>query len=160
MNSAIGVILLVSFIIVCVLIVLLVLVQDDGQSGMGGLLGGRGTAAFGSHSASVLTKATVVLVVLFFVIAFGLALVNKKPKAVEDLAPVSGVGSELESEEVLESTENGDWWVSGDARTSDAQDAEVNAESSAATESPASLDETTVSSEANASAKETEKTSE
>ena len=57
--NTIGVILLVAFVIVCVLLVLLVLVQDDGQNGMGGLLGGRGTAAFGSHSASVLTKATI-----------------------------------------------------------------------------------------------------
>ena len=31
-------------------------IQDDGENGMGGLMGGRGTAAFGSHSASVLTK--------------------------------------------------------------------------------------------------------
>ena len=75
--NTIGVILLVAFVIVCVLLVLLVLVQDDGQNGMGGLLGGRGTAAFGSHSASVLTKATIVLVVLFFVLAVFLALTVK-----------------------------------------------------------------------------------
>ena len=39
-------------------------------------MGGRGTAAFGSHSASVLTKATAVLVTLFFVLAIGLAIVK------------------------------------------------------------------------------------
>ena len=82
----IGVILLVAFVIICVLLVLLVLVQDDGQNGMGGLLGGRGTAAFGSHSASVLTKTTTVLVVLFFAITIVLALLNKKPRSEEDLA--------------------------------------------------------------------------
>ena len=49
-----------------------------------GLMGGRGTAAFGSHSASVLSKTTGVLVVLFFVISIGLAKINapsgKPPK--------------------------------------------------------------------------------
>ena len=65
--GTIGIVLLVFFIIVCALLVLLVAIQDDGENGMGGLLGGRGTQAFGSHSASVLTKATGVLVGLFFV---------------------------------------------------------------------------------------------
>ena len=77
--STVGLILLIAFVVVSVLLILLVLVQDDGKNGMGGLLGGRGTAAFGSHSASVLTKATAVFVVLFFVLAFFLALLNKKP---------------------------------------------------------------------------------
>jgi preprotein translocase subunit SecG len=53
--STIGIILLVAFVIVCILLVLLVLVQNE-EGGMGGLLSGAGTAAFGSHSAGVLTK--------------------------------------------------------------------------------------------------------
>lgn len=100
----IGVVLLVAFVVVCVLLVLLVAMQDDGQSGMGGILGGRSTAAFGSHSASMLTKTTFVLVVMFFVLAFGLALVNKKPAVEKDLVP-SSVGTEEVS-----SGQNGDWW--------------------------------------------------
>lgn len=82
-------VLLVAFVIVCILIICLVLVQDDGQSGMGGLLGGRGTAAFGSHSASVLTKATGVFVALFFIIALALAVLNKKPKVSIDMSDTS-----------------------------------------------------------------------
>ena len=66
----VNVLLTVAFVIVCVLLILLVLVQDDGQNGMGGIFGGRGTQAFGSHSASILTKTTRVLVILFFVLAF------------------------------------------------------------------------------------------
>ena len=46
--GTIGVVLLVVFVIVCLLLVLLVSIQDDGENGMG-LLGGRGTAAFGSQ---------------------------------------------------------------------------------------------------------------
>lgn len=87
--NLISTVLFAAFVIVCVLLVILVLVQDDGQSGMGGLLGGRGTAAFGSHSASVLTKATGVFVALFFVIAFALALMNKKPKLEQNIEDTS-----------------------------------------------------------------------
>ena len=104
--GAIGVVLLVAFIIVCVLLILLVSVQDN-ENGMGGVFGGRGTAAFGSHSASVLTKATAVFVVLFFVLAFGLALVNKKPSIEKDL-----IVDEATATEEVSTTENtnSDWW--------------------------------------------------
>ena len=90
--GTIGVVLLVFFVIVCLLLVLLVSIQDDGENGMG-LLGGRGTAAFGSHSASVLTKTTFVLVFLFFALSFALAMVNKKPKFDKDLVPTTAVES-------------------------------------------------------------------
>ena len=70
-------VLLVAFVIVCVLLVLLVLIQREDSNGMGGVFGGGQSAAFGSHSASVLTKTTGVLVALFFIFAFSLALVNK-----------------------------------------------------------------------------------
>ncbi len=97
--------LLVLFVIVCILIICLVLVQDDGQSGMGGLLGGRGSAAFGSHSASVLTKATGVLVALFFIFAFALAVTNKKPKVSTDMSDTS---SRIESAEEIAVPESGE----------------------------------------------------
>lgn len=107
--GAIGIVLLVAFVIVCFFLVLLVSIQDDGENGMGGLLGGRGTAAFGSHSASVLTKATAVFVVLFFVLAFALAMVNKKPSIEKDLAPVITSSETGAATEAVEST--GDWWA-------------------------------------------------
>ena len=103
--GTIGVVLLVFFIIVCVLLVLLVAIQDDGENGMGGLLGGRGTAAFGAHSASVLTKATAVLVTMFFVLTIALALVNKKPKTDKfvDSIPEEEVSTSV-------SSDAGNWW--------------------------------------------------
>ena len=103
--GTIGVVLLVVFIIVSVLLVLLVSIQDDGENGMG-LLGGRGTAAFGSHSASVLTKTTFVLVFLFFALSLGLALVNKKPKLDKDLVPVA-----TESTEGAAESAAAEWWA-------------------------------------------------
>ena len=68
-------------------------------------MGGRGNAAFGSHSASVLTKATAVFVVLFFVITLSLALVNKKQKT-PDLA------DSIPEEELVDESAaaSGNWW--------------------------------------------------
>ena len=107
--GTIGVVLLVFFVIVCLLLVLLVSIQDDGENGMG-LLGGRGTAAFGSHSGSVLTKTTFVLVFLFFALSLGLALVNKKPKLEKDLVPTAVESTEAETEST-----SGDWWVESES---------------------------------------------
>ncbi len=104
--STISVVLLVAFVIVCLLLILLVSIQDDGENGMGGLIGGRGTAAFGSHSASVLTKTTFVLVILFFVFTLGLALTNKKPKFDKDLVPATATEA---TEETTETANN--WWA-------------------------------------------------
>ena len=104
--GTIGVVLLVFFIIVCVLLVLLVAIQGDEENGMGGLLGGRGTAAFGAHSASVLTKATAVLVTLFFVLTVALALVNKKPKTDKFVDSIP----EEEISTTTSSSDAGNWW--------------------------------------------------
>jgi preprotein translocase subunit SecG len=113
--GAIGIILLVTFVIVCILLVLVILVQDDGSSGMGGLLGGRGTSAFGSHSASVLTRTTFILVVLFFILSLSLALLNKKPKLQRDLAPVDTTAVEESAPE----NQSADWWKNTDAENKD-----------------------------------------
>ncbi len=78
-------ILLVAFVIVCVLLVLLVLVQNEDDNGMGSAFGGGASVAFGARSASVLTRTTGVLVVLFFLFAFGLSFLNRA-KTKEDLS--------------------------------------------------------------------------
>lgn len=97
--SVIGVILLVVFVIICALLIGIILLQNDGGDGMGGLFGGSGSQAFGSRSANVLTKTTYVLVVLFFVTSLGLALLNKTPavKSIEEGA-------------VQEQETTSEWW--------------------------------------------------
>ena len=85
----------------------------DGENGMGGLMGGRGTAAFGSHSASVLTKTTMVFVILFFALTVGLALVNKTPKVKGDLVPVTETQTETETT----SESSTDWWSSTESNS-------------------------------------------
>lgn len=101
--GAVGVVLLVAFVIVCIFSIFLIAIQSDESGGMGGLLGGRGTAAFGSHSASVLTKTTFVLVILFFAFSISLAVINKRTSAAPDLIPTSGAAVENAAEQA-------EWW--------------------------------------------------
>lgn len=70
-------ILLVAFVIISILLILLVLIQNENSNGMGTAFGGGQSAAFGSHSASVLTKTTGVLVGLFLLAVFLLAFLNR-----------------------------------------------------------------------------------
>lgn len=101
--EAMKVVLIVLFVIISVLLVLLVLVQNDEGGGMGGLLSGAGSAAFGSRSASVINKTTFVLVVLFLLVAFGIARLNKAPAL--DLNDKEAVEETLDSDSEAEN-----WW--------------------------------------------------
>ncbi|WP_407428829.1 preprotein translocase subunit SecG [Treponema sp.] len=106
-------VLIVAFVIICILLVLLVLVQDQDNSGMGGMLGGGNSAAFGSHSASVLTKVTVAFVILFFVVTFCIAkaLPSKSDStdaALRAAAEESGVT--VDAPASSEESSDGRWW--------------------------------------------------
>ncbi|TFG84593.1 MAG: preprotein translocase subunit SecG [Spirochaetales bacterium] len=72
-----GIVLLVLFAIVCTLLIFMVVIQDQEGGGLGGIFSGAGSAAFGSRSSNVIVKFTYILGALFFVIAFGLALINR-----------------------------------------------------------------------------------
>ncbi len=54
------------FLILCILLVILILLQSDKSAGMG-ILGGSSQSAFGSSTADVITKATGVMIGLFMI---------------------------------------------------------------------------------------------
>ena len=129
MDSVIKVGLLVVFVIICVLLVLLVLVQDQDNSGMGGLLGGGNSTAFGSHSATVLTKATVVFTVLFFIVTFAIAkiLPTKSGSTDADIrAAAQANGVVIQESNVDSNSSDGTkWWnKSSDNKEADSASAE------------------------------------
>lgn len=145
MNPVVLTILLVAFVIISVLLVLLVLVQDADNSGMGGLLGGGNSQAFGSHSASVLTKATVVFVVLFFVLTFVIAKAYST-KSSYDAAAMNAAAAELESENpnsketetTIENVGTGEkWWNITEESTESSEVQTETASGSSATEQAA-----------------------
>ena len=75
--GALNVILLVLFVVTGLLIVFLVLLQNEEGDSIGGLFAGGSNSAFGSKSGNILTKSTYILVTIFFVSSFLLAVLNK-----------------------------------------------------------------------------------
>lgn len=62
-----------AVVIVSILLICLVLVQPSKSGGMGAAFGGLGQSVFGAQAGSHLTKLTVVLTSVFFVLALTLA---------------------------------------------------------------------------------------
>lgn len=94
--GALSVILLITFVVACLLIIFLVLLQNEEGDSIGGLFAGGSNSAFGSRSGNVLTKSTYVLVTVFFVSSFVLAVLNKTSSA-----PTEGIikeGQEIQKE--------------------------------------------------------------
>ena len=69
------VVLYVLVVVVALLLIGLILVQPSKSGGMGAAFGGIGESVFGGKAGSHLTKSTVVLTAIFFVIALVLAAV-------------------------------------------------------------------------------------
>ena len=70
----------VFFVILCVLLVILILLQSDKSAGMG-LLGGSSQSAFGSSTADVITKITAVMIAIFMFGSLGLAVIKANSDA-------------------------------------------------------------------------------
>lgn len=60
-------------IVVALLLAILILIQPSKSGGFGTVFGGVGESVFGARAGSHLTKATVVLTVIFFLLALTLA---------------------------------------------------------------------------------------
>lgn len=134
--GVIGVILLVAFVIICILLVCLVLIQNEEGGGFGGLFGGGGSQAFGSRSGNVLTKTTYILVALFFLSSFGLALLNKTPVT---------KGLEGAVQQTQEAAGSPEWWQEPGSNTDPAQIAPAEAAPSEAAAAEAAPSEATPS---------------
>ncbi len=61
--------LLTLFLIICVLLILVVLLQKGRGGGLGSAFGGAGSSAFGTRTGDVFTWVTIVLTALFLVLA-------------------------------------------------------------------------------------------
>jgi preprotein translocase subunit SecG len=92
--------LLVVFIISCILLVLMVIIQDSDSDSLGGVFAGGSGSAFGSRSTNVVIKFTYVLGALFFVCAFSLAIINKSSIGNVEKAAQSGADKATTTE----------WW--------------------------------------------------
>ena len=76
-------------VVVSLLLIGLILIQPSKSGGMGAAFGGIGESMFGGKAGSHLTKATVVMTVIFFVLALALAAMighNRSRSKVADYA--------------------------------------------------------------------------
>lgn len=73
--NAIMTILYALVIVVALLLTILILIQPSKSGGFGAVFGGVGESVFGARAGSHLTKATVVMTVIFFVLALALAAI-------------------------------------------------------------------------------------
>jgi len=96
-----GIFLLIVFVITCVILVFMVIIQDSDSDSLGGIFAGGSGSAFGSRSSNVVVRFTYILGALFFVTAFGLAIVNK-----------SSVGDVEKAAKGSASGEATEWWNS------------------------------------------------
>ena len=108
--GGLGITLLVLFVIICAIIIFLVLLQNEEGDSLGGLFSGGSNSAFGSKASNVLTRATYVVVALFFVTTFLLALITKSPSD-------SGLSEEAMKKQTETSTE---WWKTDSGSTDNA----------------------------------------
>jgi preprotein translocase subunit SecG len=95
-----SIVLLVFFVAVSVLLVLMVLFQTEEGDNLGGIFAGGGGSAFGSRAGNVLTRVTTVLGVLYLVVSFSLALLNRTP---------GGTGVEAAGRELSGETGSSNW---------------------------------------------------
>jgi preprotein translocase subunit SecG len=91
--------LLVLFVIVCLLMTLLILMQRPKQEGLGAAFGGGVTdQVFGARTTNVLQRGTVYLGSLFFVLSLALAVLvgqqNKQKKIVSETKPAAAAPAE------------------------------------------------------------------
>lgn len=93
--------LLVVFVIVCLLMALLILMQRPKQEGLGAAFGGGVTdQVFGARTTNVLQRGTVYLGSLFFILSLTLAiLISKQTKQKSLLEPEKAVAEEKAKEE-------------------------------------------------------------
>ncbi len=97
---------MIVFVLSAVMLVLVVLLQDEGGEGLGGIFGGGASAQVGNRSGNILTRITGVLAAVFILSSFGLAWLNRTP----DGGDVEAAARRLEAQ----SGEAVEWWVTED----------------------------------------------
>lgn len=98
-----GIILMIVFVLSAIFLVLIVMFQDEGGDGLGGIFGGGGASQVGNRSGNILTRITSVLATVFLLSSFGLAWLNRTP----DGGDVEAAARRLEAQR----GDSVEWWV-------------------------------------------------
>lgn len=90
MVNTVIIILYALVVLIAVLLTCLILIQPSKSGGgLGASFGGVGESVFGAHASSHLTKLTVIMITVFFVVVLALAVISghasKEPKSILQL---------------------------------------------------------------------------
>lgn len=97
------ILLLIIFVISAILLTLIVLIQDEGGEGLGGIFGGGANAQIGNRSGNILTRITSIMGAVFLLTSFGLAWLNRTP----DTGDVEAAARRIEAQTGTAAVE---WW--------------------------------------------------
>ena len=89
--GVLSVILYTVAVIIAILLICLVLVQPSKGGGLGSAFGGAGETVFGAQTMNHLSKLTVVLITIFFVVTLALAAISGHKESAESTAAESSV---------------------------------------------------------------------
>lgn len=89
--GVLSVILYTVAVIIAILLICLVLVQPSKGGGLGSAFGGAGETVFGAQTMNHLSKLTVVLIAIFFVVTLALAAISGHKESAESTAAGSSV---------------------------------------------------------------------
>lgn len=98
------IIFLILIVLSGLLLIILVMLQDEGGEGLGGIFGGGSSTPFGSRSGNVLTRITAVLAAVFILCTLGLAYMKRTPQE-------SGNILDLAREQKYEDSDEQLWYV-------------------------------------------------
>ncbi|MHB9138987.1 MAG: preprotein translocase subunit SecG [Victivallaceae bacterium] len=93
--SVLLIVLYTAVVIVALLLIGVILIQPSKSGGFGGSFGGVGESVFGAHAVGHLSRLTVVLISLFFVLTLLLAVITSHRAKEKSVAELNAVKSDL-----------------------------------------------------------------
>ena len=89
------VVLYTAVVIIALLLIGLILIQPSKSGGFGGTFGGVGESVFGAYAGSHLSRLTVILISLFFILTLMLAVITSHRAKDKSVAEVNIIKSDL-----------------------------------------------------------------
>jgi preprotein translocase subunit SecG len=86
------------FIVVCILLILVVLLQKGRGGGLGAAFGGAGSSAFGTRTGDVFTWVTIVLTALFLLLAIFTSILHRPERLTVTVGGFSPPAGEIDTE--------------------------------------------------------------
>lgn len=102
--SVLLIVLYTAVVIVALLLIGVILIQPSKSGGFGGSFGGVGESVFGAHAMGHLSRLTVVLISLFFILTLLLAVITSHRAKEKSVAELNAIKSDLAAKSAVNVT--------------------------------------------------------